>query len=129
MSILALTLAFLGGAVGSIARFWLSGAVAQRVGETFPYGTLAVNVVGSWVIGLATAWLAHHGNPFWALAVKVGIAVGLCGGLTTFSSFGLQTWDLMLSNRWLSALVNVVGSTGLCLGAVALGWGLGQKVF
>ena len=129
MALLALTLAFVGGAIGSVCRFWLSGMVAEQFGETFPYGTLTVNAVGSCVIGIAAGWLAHHDNPLWALAAKVLVSVGFCGGLTTFSSFGLQTWNLILSERWVSALLNVVVSTGLCLGAVALGWALAQTVF
>ena len=129
MMLLALTLAFVGGAAGSMFRFWLSGVVAQQFGETFPYGTLTVNVVGSWVIGFAAGWLAHHGNAAWASAVKAFVTVGFCGGLTTFSSFGLQTWNLILSERWVSALVNIFVSTSLCLGAVALGWDWAQKVF
>lgn len=129
MVLLALILAFVGGAIGSACRFWLSGAVAQQFGETFPYGTLIVNAVGSWVIGFAAGWLAHHDSGLWAFAAKVFVIVGFCGGLTTFSSFGLQTWNLILSQRWVSALVNVFGSTSLCLGAVALGWALAQKVF
>lgn len=129
MALLALILAFVGGAIGSVCRFWLSGAVAQQFGETFPYGTLTVNAAGSWVIGIAAGWLAHHDNPLWAFAAKVFVTVGFCGGLTTFSSFGLQTWNLILSERWISALVNIFVSTGLCLGAVALGWALAEKVF
>jgi fluoride exporter len=129
MMLLALILAFVGGAVGSMCRFWLSGVIAQQFGETFPYGTLTVNVLGSWVIGFAAGWLVHHDNVFWASAAKVLVTVGFCGGLTTFSSFGLQTWNLILSERWMSALVNIFGSTSLCLGAVALGWELAQRVF
>jgi CrcB protein len=129
MVLLALILAFVGGAVGSMCRFWLSGVVAQQFGETFPYGTLGVNVLGSWVIGFAAGWLLHHDGIVWALAAKAFVIVGFCGGLTTFSSFGLQTWNLILSERWISALVNIFVSTSLCFGAVALGWDLAQKVF
>ena len=129
MALVALILAFVGGAAGSMFRFWLSGTVAQQFGETFPYGTLTVNVVGSWIIGFAAGWLVHHDNVFWAVPAKVFITVGFCGSLTTFSSFGLQTWNLMLSGRWISALVNIFISTILCLGAVALGWELAQKLF
>lgn len=128
MALLALILAFMGGAVGTMCRFWLSGVVAQQFGETFPYGTLTVNVIGSWVIGFAAGWLAHHDNVFWLLTVKVFVAVGFCGGLTTFSSFSLQTWNLILSERWVSALANIFVSTSLCLGAVALGWESAQRV-
>ena len=126
--ILALILVFVGGAIGSMCRFWLSGFVAERFGETFPYGTLIVNLVGSWMIGLAAGWIAHFNDPFWASAAKQLLMVGICGGLTTFSSFSLQTWNLMLSGRWGSAFTNVLVSTILCLALVALGWDLGQRL-
>ena len=126
--ILALILVFVGGAIGSICRFWLSGFVAERFGETFPYGTLIVNLVGSWIIGLAAGWIAHFNDPFWASAAKQLLMVGICGGLTTFSSFSLQTWNLMLSGRWGSAFTNVLVSTILCLALVAVGWDLGQRL-
>jgi CrcB protein len=126
--ILALILVFVGGAIGSMCRFWLSGFVAERFGETFPYGTLIVNLVGSWIIGLAAGWIAHFNDPFWASAAKQLLMVGICGGLTTFSSFSLQTWNLMLSGRWGSAFTNVLISTILCLALVALGWDLGQRL-
>lgn len=126
--ILALILVFIGGAIGSICRFWLSGFVAERFGETFPYGTLIVNLVGSWVIGLAAGWVANFNDPFWASAAEQFLMVGICGGLTTFSSFSLQTWNLMLSGRWGSAFANVLISTILCLALVALGWDLGQRL-
>jgi fluoride exporter len=127
MMILALILVFVGGAIGSMCRFWLSGFIAERFGETFPYGTLIVNLVGSWIIGLAAGWVAHFHDPFWASAAKQLLMVGICGGLTTFSSFSLQTWNLMLSGRWGSAFANVLVSTILCLALVGLGWDLGQR--
>jgi CrcB protein len=127
--ILALILVFVGGAIGSMCRFWLSGFVAERFGETFPYGTLIVNFIGSWIIGLIAGWVAHFNDPFWASAAKQFLMVGISGGLTTFSSFSLQTWNLMLSGRWGSAFTNVLVSTILCLALVALGWDLGQRLF
>ena len=126
--ILGLILVFAGGAIGSICRFWLSGIVAERFGETFPYGTLIVNLLGSWIIGLAAGWVAHLNDPFWASVAKQLLMVGICGGLTTFSSFSLQTWNLMLSGRWVSAFTNVLVSTILCLALVALGWDVGQRL-
>ena len=126
--ILALILVFVGEAIGSMCRFWLSGIVAERFGETFPYGTLIVNLVGSWIIGLAAGWVAHLNDPFWASAAKQLLTVGICGGLTTFSSFSLQTWNLILSGRWGSAFTNVLVSTILCLALVALGWDVGQRL-
>jgi fluoride exporter len=127
--ILALILAFIGGAIGSICRFWLSGLIAERFGETFPYGTLVVNLVGSWIIGFAAAWLGHLSDIFLASGLKQFIVVGLCGGLTTFSSFSLQTWNLILSGRWSSAFTNIVLSTILSLALVALGWDMGQLLW
>ena len=128
MMILALILVFVGGAIGSMCRFWLSGFVAERFGETFPYGTLIVNLVGSWIIGLAAGWVAHFNDPFWASAAKQLLMVGICGGLATFSSFSLQTWNRMLNGRWGSAFTNVLVSTILCLALVAVGWELGQRL-
>jgi CrcB protein len=126
--VLALILVFVGGAVGSICRFWLSGFVAERFGETFPYGTLIVNLVGSWIIGLAAGWISHFNDAFWASAAEQLLMVGICGGLTTFSSFSLQTCNLMLSGRWGSAFTNIFVSTILCLALVAIGWDLGQRL-
>jgi fluoride exporter len=126
--ILALILVFVGGAIGSMCRFWLSGLVAERFGETFPYGTLIVNLVGSWIIGFAAGWVAHFNDPFWASVAKQLLMFGICGGLTTFSSFSLQTWNLMLSGRWGSAFTFVLVSTILCLALVAFGWVLGQRL-
>ena len=124
--ILALILVFVGGAIGSMCRFWLSGFVAERFGETFPYGTLIVNLVGSWIIGLTAGWVAHFNDPFWASAAKQFLMVGICGGFTTFSSFSLQTLNLIISKRWGAALANIVVSTTICLVLVAAGWWLGE---
>jgi CrcB protein len=119
---LAIVLVFLGGAIGSMWRFWWSGLVAQRFGETFPFGTLVVNMVGSTIIGIVAGLLMQVANRDIATALQQLLAVGICGGLTTFSSFSLQTYNLIVDRRWLSALSNMVFSTGLCLGCVAVGW-------
>jgi len=129
MAILPLIIVFVGGAIGSMIRFWLSGFIAEWFGETFPYGTLVVNLVGSLIIVFAAAWLGHLSNTFLASCLKQFIVVGLCGGLTTFSSFSLQTWNLILDGRWGSAFTNMVVSTILCLALVALGWDLGQRLW
>jgi fluoride exporter len=119
---LAIVLVFLGGAIGSMWRFWWSGLVAQRFGETFPFGTLVVNMVGSTIIGIVAGLLMQVANRDIATALQQLLAVGICGGLTTFSSLSLQTYNLIVDRRWLSALSNMVFSTGLCLGCVAVGW-------
>jgi CrcB protein len=125
---LAILLVFLGGAVGSMWRYWWSGLIAQRFGETFPFGTLVVNLVGSTIVGLCSGLLVHVSNGSIASALQQLLVVGICGGLTTFSSFSLQTYNLIAEGRWLSALSNIVFSTGLSFGCVALGWQLAQAV-
>jgi CrcB protein len=110
-----------GGALGTGARFWLSGFVAQRVGEFFPLGTLAVNVTGSFVIGLFAA-LADPQGPFLiAPKFRQFFMIGVCGGYTTFSSFSLQTLDLAQDGDWLKAGWNCAASLIGCLVAVWLG--------
>jgi CrcB protein len=125
---LSILLVFLGGAVGSMWRYWWSGLVAQRFGETFPFGTLVVNIVGSTIIGFCAGFLMHVSNSGLATALQQLLIVGICGGLTTFSSFSLQTYSLIADRRWLSALSNIVFSTGLCFGFLAVGWQIAQAI-
>src|SRR2546421_8851816 len=110
-----------GGAVGTGARFWISGLIANRVGEFFPLGTLVVNVTGSFVIGLFAA-IADPQEPFFiAPKFRQFFMIGVCGGYTTFSSFSLQTLDLVHDGDWFKAAINSVLSLGGCLVAVWLG--------
>ena len=111
----------IGGALGSIARYWCSGVVANWFGESFPWGTIIVNVLGSFVIGLFATLTAPDGRLFVASEARVFVMVGLCGGYTTFSSFSLQTLNLARDGEWLGAGANVVLSVVLCLLAVWLG--------
>jgi CrcB protein len=120
-----MTLAYLwvalGGALGSVARFWLNGIVSARAGETFPLGTLAVNVTGSFIIGVLGA------SETRTLATQL-LMVGDCGGFTTFSSFSLQTLTLVREREWLYAGGNVALSVILCLIATWLGYLLGAAL-
>jgi fluoride exporter len=125
---LAIVLVFLGGAAGSMWRYWWSGLVAERVGETFPFGTLIVNMTGSTIAGIVAGLLTHVSNEDIATGLQQLLIVGICGGLTTFSSFSLQTYNLIAARRWLSALSYIVFSTALCLGCVALGWQVTQWI-
>lgn len=120
-----------GGAVGGVARFWVSGVVARRIGEKFPWGTLVVNVTGATLIGVAAGFaLAHEipmsgEAPMWALLV-----IGVLGSYTTVSSFSYQTLSLLHAGEPGRAAANVVASVGLCPGAAAasfwyVGWSLG----
>jgi CrcB protein len=117
----------MGGALGSVARYWLSLAVAARFGETFPWGTLVINVTGSFIIGIFGALtLPEIGGPNRATIIQF-FMVGICGGYTTFSSFSLQTLNLLRDGQWLYAAGNMLGSVILCMIAVWLGWLLGAS--
>jgi CrcB protein len=110
-----------GSAIGGIARYWGSGVVARLIGETFPWGTLLVNVIGSFIIGFVATLTAPDGRVFIGSTARVGIMAGFCGGFTTFSSFSIQTLNLMNDGQWMQAGANVVLSVLLCLIAVWLG--------
>jgi len=111
----------IGGALGSVGRFWLSGAVAQRYGETFPLGTLIVNISGSLAIGFFATLTSPDGRWLAPVGFRQFFVYGVCGGYTTFSSFSWQTLELMQDGEWVRAGGNVVGSVVLCLAAVWLG--------
>jgi CrcB protein len=120
---LALALVAIGGGLGSMARFWVSGAVARRYGETFPWGTLAVNVSGAAAIGvLAAMLLAPDTQAVQHRALWAGLVIGLLGSYTTVSSFSLQTLALARNGETARALLNIVLSLALCLGAAAGTW-------
>jgi CrcB protein len=108
----------IGGAIGTLARYGLNGVIAARA-PTFPLGTMIVNITGCFAIGLLAA-LSLRSE--WRLFLMVG----LCGGYTTFSSFGLQTLDLARDSEWLFVAGNVLGSNALGLLAVYLGWVCGR---
>jgi CrcB protein len=105
----------LGGAIGSIGRYWISGLIARGFGETFPWGTLIVNMTGSFIIGLFATLTAPDGRLFVSSDARIFVMVGICGGYTTFSSFSLQTLSLARNGEWLSVGLNIMLSVGLCL--------------
>jgi fluoride exporter len=113
-----------GGALGGMARFWVAGAVGRRLGEAFPWGTLAVNVSGALAIGVAAGLLLGPEGPAgpsgaWHLGV-----IGFLGSYTTVSSFSLQTLALLQEGAPGRAAWNVGASLVLCLAAAALGLAL-----
>ena len=118
----------LGSALGGMSRFWASGAVARMIGETFPWGTLIVNVTGSFIIGLIAALTGPDGRIFVSSTTRLALMAGFCGGYTTFSSFSLQTLNLMNDGEWAYAGGNIAGSVALCLLAVWAGQGLGSSL-
>lgn len=111
-----------GGAVGSVLRWWLSAAIHRAAGVPFPWGTLAVNVIGSFVVGYvgllgAERVLGTH-------AARLFVIVGLLGGFTTFSAFSWESVMLLRDGRWVWALgyvaVSVVAGLGAAIGGLAL---------
>ena len=117
----------IGGALGSASRYWLNGVVSHRF-ETFPAGTLVVNVLGSFAIGVFGALTSPEGrlnSGSRAFATQF-LMIGLCGGFTTFSSFSLQTLNLLREGEWLYAGGNVLLSVALCLMATWFGFLLGS---
>ena len=110
----------IGGCLGSIARYWLSTAVNRYFAHVFPYGTLAVNILGCLLLG-AVIGLVEHRQMF-GLNMRLLLTVGILGGFTTFSAFGWETFDLLRNHQHLLALSNVVGNVVLGTLAVVAGW-------
>jgi CrcB protein len=111
----------LGSALGGMARYGCSSLVANTFGQAFPWGTLLVNVLGSFVIGFFAGLTGPDGRLLVASDARQFVMVGLCGGYTTFSSFSLQTLNLAQDGEMLRAGMNVAGSVVLCLAAVWIG--------
>ena len=118
----------IGGALGSVARFWVDGLVSDRYGTSFPWGILVINVIGSFVIGAVGA-IAGAGGPLQPqsrIFATQFVMVGVCGGYTTFSSFSWHTLRLLREGEWLYAGGNVLLSVTLCMIAVWLGYLIGS---
>jgi CrcB protein len=113
-----------GGAVGSVLRFLLTGAVQRLTGGSFPAGTVVVNVLGSFAIGLLYVWLVERGG---SSAMRALLMVGVLGGFTTFSSFSLETVNLMMHASYGRAALNVLLSVALCIGGTMLGIALARQ--
>ena len=115
-----------GGALGALLRFWMSTSVYAVFGRDFPYGTLAVNVVGSFAMGILFVLLDEKFSlaPEW----RAALLIGLLGAFTTFSTFSIETLNLMLSGETMKALLNVVLSVMVCIMATWLGLLLGRQV-
>ena len=110
----------LGGALGTVARYGLS-VWALPMSQQLPCGTLLINMLGSLIIGfVGTLTLADGKYPV-SEQLRLFVMVGVCGGFTTFSAFSLQTLDLLRSGAWMRAMLNILLSVGLCIGAVEAG--------
>lgn len=119
---------FVGGGLGSVARWWFSGWVAGKIGETFPWGTLLVNISGCFVIGLFATLTGPEGRWLAGAGFRQFFMLGICGGYTTFSSFSLQTLTLAQDGQWFKAAANCVLSVALCLAGVWLGHLLAAEI-
>jgi len=118
----------IGSALGGVARYGLSGVVARAFGETFPWGTLVVNVTGSFLIGVVATLTGPDGRVLVSPVTRQFWLIGIFGGFTTFSAFSLQTLSLAQDGEWLRAGGNVALSVGLCLVFVWLGAALASWV-
>jgi CrcB protein len=121
-----LLLICLGGAVGTGARYLIGGLAARWLGSEFPYGTLFINVLGSFLIG----FVQQVGLTTLAIpeTTRLVLTIGVMGGFTTYSSFSYETISLIENGSWLGAAANVVLTTGLCLVVCVLGLALGRVV-
>ena len=117
-----------GGALGSLGRFWLFNWAVGRYGTHFPWGTLVINVTGSFLIGLFAALNEPEGHFENSATFKQFFMIGICGGYTTFSSFSLETLRQLQSGNWLQAGSYIMASVFLCLVAVGLGYVLGRML-
>ena len=120
-------LTFIGCALGGVFRYLGTLLIARFFGEGFPWGTLLVNAIGSFLLGLVL------GNGFVAKDIWLSsggayafVALGFCGGLTTFSNFSLQTFSLVSDQAWGKALANILGSVALCVFCVLSGYAMGE---
>jgi CrcB protein len=122
--VLKILLVGLAGLAGTLVRYWLSGAVARRYGEAFPAGTLAVNLLGCFAAGLLFQLMQERGA--FSETARAAVFVGLLGGFTTFSAYGLQTFELLREGRAGAAALNVVASNLLGVLMVFAGYGLAK---
>lgn len=115
-----------GGAVGAVLRFWSSNWVYAQVGRGFPYGTMAVNLFGSLLMGFCYIWLVERSTlgPEW----RALIMVGFLGAFTTFSTFSVETMNLLEGGAIIKAGLNMVLSVMLCVVAAWLGMMAGRQI-
>ena len=118
----------IGSALGGMARYWCSGLAARLIGETFPWGTIIVNIAGSFIIGFFATLTGPDGRICADTLTRQFVMLGFCGGYTTFSSFSLQTLALLQDGEWLLASANIALSVIACLLAVWAGYALAASI-
>ena len=114
----------LGAIVGANARYFISRYAAQVLGPVFPYGTLFINIAGSFIVGFFVIWTSERvlADPRWRLL----IVVGFCGSLTTFSSYAFESMSYFEQGQWMLLFTNVIGNNLLCLAGALAGMGLAR---
>lgn len=122
MNLTTYLLVALGGALGSVGRAWGGSLAVRMFGVSFPWGTMIINVLGSAVIGILAATALVSSRSILSLELRIFLMVGFCGGFTTFSSFSLQTFELLREGRPGAAFANIILSVGVCLAASASGY-------
>jgi CrcB protein len=110
----------IGGCLGAIARYWLAGLVQRSSNGEFPFGTLAVNVLGCLVLGYVIGLVEYR--QLFGPNMRLFLTVGVLGGFTTFSTFGYETFALLRDNEHWLALANVAANTVVGVVAVVIGW-------
>lgn len=120
-----------GGALGSVTRFWLTGVMLALTGPrspwgTFPWGTLLINVLGSFIIGLVAGLTLTPERLGWHPSIRILLMTGFCGGFTTFSAFSLQTLELIQTGEMAMAFGYMLASVALCLAFTYGGWMLAR---
>jgi len=118
----------LGAAAGGVMRYACSGAMARIAGDTFPWGTLAVNILGSAALGFFAMLTAPEGRLLVPVSTRLMVTVGICGGFTTFSTFSMETMALALDRQYLKAGLNVGGTVIVCLAGVWCGYALASAL-
>lgn len=115
-----------GGAIGALMRFWISNSIYAMYGRDFPYGTLVVNVLGSFLMGFLFVMLTERFNmdPAW----RAALLIGLLGAFTTFSTFSIETLNLFLAGEAVKAAMNIILSVVVCIFATWLGFLIGRQI-
>lgn len=115
-----------GGALGSVTRFWLTGVMTALTGPRFPWGTLLINVLGSFIIGLVAGLTLTPERLGWHPSIRIFLMTGFCGGFTTFSAFSLQALELIQTGETAMAFGYMLASVALCLAFTLAGWQLAR---
>lgn len=115
-----------GGAIGALLRFWMSQGVYTVLGRGFPYGTLSVNVIGSLIMGVLYVFLYERMDI--SAEIRAALVIGLLGAFTTFSTFSIETINLLEAGEVMKAMLNILLSVSLCLVACWFGVAVARQI-